>query len=483
MGKRTRSMMMVVEEEEDRISKLPNFVIIHILSFLPTKDVVRTCLLSKRWKLMWYFVPKLSFSNTENHFQEEFFHFVDKCLEHRNIVRHFVPESMVTSFELKMYFYDRSLVDRLDKWLAFAVDNKLQKINLCLGIESKDNQFYYYRLPKTLVLNAKHLTSLELSYLELDSRYSFSFPSLKSLSLLYVQLADSDVVEKLLLGSPSLESLQLCRLRPYPDHLHIHNSSIKFLQITLPCDTALQIEVINLESLELYGVPFEKTNFSVCKAIRNLVLFCDFGSEESPSLEYLISNLHQLENLTLASSNVLPLRHLKISNHHLKSLRLRFTSFIKDVRRLRRVIIEAPKLASFRYKGNIYSSISIQSSNLLDGNFIIVDPFKKYDSDWFIDMMNFLVNLNCSWNMLSMHIDSEKALIFPEKMKNICRSPLVNLEHLRVFTNRKLEKKSHLKESMLWACPSLMVISIKQGQGPSLRFLPERPSTCCFSTL
>jgi len=40
-------------ENEDRLSDLPDGVILHILSFLNTKHVVRTCVLSKRWEHLW----------------------------------------------------------------------------------------------------------------------------------------------------------------------------------------------------------------------------------------------------------------------------------------------------------------------------------------------------------------------------------------------------------------------------------------------
>ncbi|KAI3965602.1 hypothetical protein MKX01_010559 [Papaver californicum] len=50
---------------EDRISKLPDPLVHHILSFLPTKCVVSTSILSKGWKYVWVSVPILDFRNWE----------------------------------------------------------------------------------------------------------------------------------------------------------------------------------------------------------------------------------------------------------------------------------------------------------------------------------------------------------------------------------------------------------------------------------
>ncbi|KFK33615.1 hypothetical protein AALP_AA5G036900 [Arabis alpina] len=44
---------------EDRISHLPEALLVHILSMLSTKDVVATSALSKQWKSLWKIVPKI----------------------------------------------------------------------------------------------------------------------------------------------------------------------------------------------------------------------------------------------------------------------------------------------------------------------------------------------------------------------------------------------------------------------------------------
>jgi hypothetical protein len=56
-----------LNEEEDIdgnnkcLSNLPEEILLHILSFLPTKDVVRTSVLSKRWDYLWASIPNLVF--------------------------------------------------------------------------------------------------------------------------------------------------------------------------------------------------------------------------------------------------------------------------------------------------------------------------------------------------------------------------------------------------------------------------------------
>lgn len=50
-------------EGEDMFDDIPDCVVRHILSFMETKDAVRTCVLSKRWTCLWTSVPSLNFNS------------------------------------------------------------------------------------------------------------------------------------------------------------------------------------------------------------------------------------------------------------------------------------------------------------------------------------------------------------------------------------------------------------------------------------
>ncbi|XP_062091716.1 F-box/FBD/LRR-repeat protein At2g26030-like [Humulus lupulus] len=455
----------VKRASEDRISKLPDSIIVHILSFLPTPDVVPTCLLSKRWKLMWYSVPKLYLSDNDWS-PEKFFNYVDSFLEHRKKGMYFIVDSVITSFQLHMDCYHTSKATRLDKWLTFAVENKVKEIHLNLNFCDEGG---YYCIPK-LVVNSKDLVILELVGLTLKTCYSVRLPALKTLSLTYVYFEENDAICNFLWGCPSLEKLLLssCDLIEIGDVLRLQSISLKFMKIeyedcVLYTVLPIQVEAINLECLELERPIFESSNLSTCKAIRNLSLdFCGLPmkDEDPSSLEYLISNLPLLEILTLKNSHILKLEHIKISNQRLRSLNLKNRWYTKDDYEMNVIIESAPQLVSFCYEGNINFSISTESSNLLNGKFIILPQHDNYDANWFTSLMNFLLNLNCSWNIVTLHVMSDKVIILPKKFKRMCQSPLLNWKHLSVITDQKPERESDLEDVLIWISLSLETLSI-----------------------
>ncbi|XVE50580.1 hypothetical protein DITRI_Ditri01bG0174300 [Diplodiscus trichospermus] len=76
-------------EDADRISNLPDEIISHILSFLSTKEAVRTSILSTRWRYCFAFVSNLDFElianlrlspKKRNRLTKSFMNFVDRVL-------------------------------------------------------------------------------------------------------------------------------------------------------------------------------------------------------------------------------------------------------------------------------------------------------------------------------------------------------------------------------------------------------------------
>uniref|UniRef100_A0A803QTY5 F-box domain-containing protein n=1 Tax=Cannabis sativa TaxID=3483 RepID=A0A803QTY5_CANSA len=117
--KRIKFKRTSIAKAEDRLSKLPNIILVHILSFLPTTNgVVRTCILSKRWKLIWYSLPKLSFCDTTTTVCEfqKFQNYVDNCFEHCKKGMYFIADSALISFKLQIKSFLRSKACSLDKW-------------------------------------------------------------------------------------------------------------------------------------------------------------------------------------------------------------------------------------------------------------------------------------------------------------------------------------------------------------------------------
>ncbi|RHN45150.1 putative F-box domain-containing protein [Medicago truncatula] len=54
----------------DRISNLPDDILIHILSSFPTKQAFVTSILSKRWKHLWCYVPDVELEFVDDKAEE-----------------------------------------------------------------------------------------------------------------------------------------------------------------------------------------------------------------------------------------------------------------------------------------------------------------------------------------------------------------------------------------------------------------------------
>ncbi|XP_059670941.1 F-box/FBD/LRR-repeat protein At5g22660-like [Cornus florida] len=191
---------------EDRISILSDSLLVHVLSFLPTKYAVGTSILSSRWKHLWASVPTLDFNDNlrfkdipysyEN--SSNFMNFVDRVLLHHDL-------SYVQKFRLSC---EGSKVDvsRMYTWISVAVTRGVQELDLQIGPPGFDLPERLYSFPLSL------FTCPTLVVLKLGILVRFSVPCsvhFKSLKVLHlsVWLMGNDLMKNLFCNCPVLEEL------------------------------------------------------------------------------------------------------------------------------------------------------------------------------------------------------------------------------------------------------------------------------------
>ncbi|KAK4268299.1 hypothetical protein QN277_024979 [Acacia crassicarpa] len=149
----TNKMLRTEVEVRDRINDLPDSLLLHILSFLPAKEAVGTCLLSKRWRPLWPSLPTLDLKRKD--FQRlKFFHqFVDKMLK-------FVDLKSVKKCVLWLSYYETHEYFRpqkISRWINAMMNTQVEHLELHLMPRKGD-----YELPSS-VFTANNIKVLKLS--------------------------------------------------------------------------------------------------------------------------------------------------------------------------------------------------------------------------------------------------------------------------------------------------------------------------------
>ncbi|XP_056863735.1 FBD-associated F-box protein At3g49020-like isoform X2 [Raphanus sativus] len=177
---------------KDMISELPEALLLHILSYAPTKDVIATSVLSKRWRSVWKMVPKLSFETDVDHFSLEDVY--------RLLILHKAPflESLHLDIEDKKGRFDIGIL------IAIAFSHHVHELVLD---HYRDNQ-KTVRFPSLLCSYNNTLEVLKLTQhvlLHFPSRVCFD--ALRELHLYYVEFKDEASVCNFLSGCPRLQDL------------------------------------------------------------------------------------------------------------------------------------------------------------------------------------------------------------------------------------------------------------------------------------
>ncbi|KAK8704336.1 hypothetical protein V6N13_047963 [Hibiscus sabdariffa] len=251
----------------DRISRLPDDIVVFILSRLPTKVAARTSLLSRRWRWVWTSLPRLEFdsSNVLRAIKNRSFgslsisEFIDSekvrfvSLVNRVVESYPLPaiDEFNVSFDL-----NRSHKHDIDKWVKFLFEKKAKRIGLDFSraIDLHLPDYLYTLSPLSLGLpSCIPLTSLVLKSIKVGEKVLHNF------------ISNSPFLERLCVeGSPSL-----VHLRVAGPSLHL-----KYLEISgCPRLKRLKLVATNLLTLRYSGphikIPFKNVPNLTELSIRN----------------------------------------------------------------------------------------------------------------------------------------------------------------------------------------------------------------------
>ncbi|KAK2441754.1 FBD-associated F-box protein [Trifolium repens] len=108
----------------DRISRLPDPILCHILSFLPTKFAATTSVLSKRWKFVWLSVLALNFDDQAFNDFDNFYKFV-------NLIMFTLRDekTSIHSFTMKLGKYSRYKQKDFNKIFKFVMERGIENLD------------------------------------------------------------------------------------------------------------------------------------------------------------------------------------------------------------------------------------------------------------------------------------------------------------------------------------------------------------------
>ncbi|KAL3654599.1 hypothetical protein CASFOL_001584 [Castilleja foliolosa] len=187
------------ETQIDRLSELPDSLIIHILSLLEVKQSAITAVLTKRYRYLWRESPSLIFTETTQ-LPARIRDFVAKVNRTLLFISG-VNRNSFEAFEIQFYYKNIYSSD-VDVWFDFAVRNKVKRLTVLLLKSTRRNS---YSLPQMMFHNS-NLKRLSLRGCVLAPRKKIEWQSLTKLTIGDVELPEH-VIGNILSGCPVLHRL------------------------------------------------------------------------------------------------------------------------------------------------------------------------------------------------------------------------------------------------------------------------------------
>ncbi|XP_057808135.1 F-box/LRR-repeat protein At3g26922-like [Salvia miltiorrhiza] len=210
----------------DRISELPDEIILGILSFLSLRECVTTSVLSSRWSDLWKHTPNLNLNAKllTNHYQEPIQgHAWDaercKYIEIVNSILQSHKAPSLKEFRISLYA-NKSAQCAVAKWLEFVLSRHVERLILDLVCDDTRNSVSTYAVSLEELLRDRPQDLI-------------GFKSLKSLRLKGFRVS-GEAIDSFLCNCPLLEQL------------YIHGSFLT--SDVVVCGTALRLKLFHIDN-------------------------------------------------------------------------------------------------------------------------------------------------------------------------------------------------------------------------------------------
>ncbi|KAM7269356.1 hypothetical protein ACFE04_024853 [Oxalis oulophora] len=397
---------------QDRISSLPDDVLHRILSFADSKLAVQTATLSKRWQNVWKGIPVVNFCMDSFPDESIFCLFISQFLR-----SHEAPKVD------RLVFHELPDIDGL--LMLCTMTSVIQYVN------SRQVQYVDLRNDEVIfpeINNPYHFLfgSSSLKSLELNNFYvtlALKLPSLKTLTLGNVIFYFDDPRENDIpsLNNPLLDILSRC---PSLEDLVIFKSV-----------NDMMVHPVTCGSLQFTPPPSNFTSLKTLRLDEVCIKHCD---DENHTFD-IFSALVSLESLEISDSHIKNADKFIISCPQLVDLKILSVTF--EAEEKTKIMVSAPRLASFEIEMDIFSDFEIVLCDVTSLQLVDFHTTESSDS-WNEESFHFIVNLFEGLSIAkSLHttVDIIEALsLFTDMLQSqVC--PLRNLETLKVRRMRSEE--------------------------------------------
>ncbi|KAK9715980.1 hypothetical protein RND81_06G203300 [Saponaria officinalis] len=239
---------------DDRLSLLPDDILIRILSHLPLQLAVVSECLSSRWRGLWTHITSINIKTDVSEYSDKFLNALDEIRS--RIVSPFIYSF---TFESLHGHHDTFGLPSLDSWVQQICDRNVRELKLT-WLYYNGGDWARHKFP-SVIFRTQSLVSIELgtksNWVLPDGCEPINLPNLKSLS---INLCPSicDWVEKQIKLCPSLEQLSLkCDIYYWNlpgRRIMCSNQNLRRLSINFGSFTINHQVVINAPKIEYLAI-------------------------------------------------------------------------------------------------------------------------------------------------------------------------------------------------------------------------------------